>query len=515
VNTRRADLSVELKESGCTSDASDRLIAAALTGVGRHSNFAKADASHKDSGATADSAQASKTQLLIAAQSKMPWFMSSKFKNEVEEFEARASKDSLALSERAKLYKQVTRLIDAAPPGQAVNPGWNLLLAEQIIAHAAEPTKVDQGNHKTCGAAALESQMYTRDPSDAAKFVVDLYLTGRFQPIGSSKPLVLDQSLRLPDSEANRSETQSRVRNYSSQLFQCGAIAMEYEGYRQVKRYYQRLDAGSYLDEIVVGTRSVKGKRETVTREFDGLYPSQVADMNQKITGKRNPLSIIERRDIHPFDGLIHVGSEGELKDMLSKLKIAKRLPAIAFVDSEHEPFWTDARYGQAGSKGGGHLVCIDDYRERPPGVVSVNNQWGRECDHLNVTVQEVYLSLIRKYDTVATLKNAVADNLREGRENLALELELLRQERAKKEISTEQFDRQLGLIVRNFEKSCGNGSIPADEQTQILDELHQVHLAEVKSRLSEMKDQLQNFFSQSKTPPWRKQSLRDLIKFR
>ena len=117
----------------------------------------------------------------------------------------------------------VQSLIEFLEAGDSSNPDLpnaadRVHIAEQIMSHAADPQLIDQGGHYTCAVAALESQMFTRNPSQAARMIADVATEGAFET-ASGKTVRPDSSLLKPDSEAQEHPTPDRSRSYASQLF--------------------------------------------------------------------------------------------------------------------------------------------------------------------------------------------------------------------------------------------------------------------------------------------------------
>jgi hypothetical protein len=101
------------------------------------------------------------------------------FKDNMRLFEERSERDKLSPTETAKTYKEIDRLLEAKGD-KPLKPEQRKDLAEQIIRQAADPTIIDQGGHNTCNMATVETRMYTRNPSDAARLVTDVALTGQY-----------------------------------------------------------------------------------------------------------------------------------------------------------------------------------------------------------------------------------------------------------------------------------------------------------------------------------------------
>lgn len=423
-------------------------------------------------------------QLESIACAKMPWWMKAHFHQDMEHFKARAANDNLSQADQINFYKQVGRLLDAAPAVQTWAVGWHVLLAEQLMSYAANPQTVDQGRRKTCGAAVLQSQMFCKDPADAAKLIVDVFLTGSFRSGYDGRTVRPHNSLLMPDIEANQQRVPSGQRTYASQLFQGTAISLVYAGYRQTQRNFSAYNHRQVeIEEEVIYSAGGRSVRD----EFDGLTPAQIVEMNRHITGGRNRLNIIERRDIHPFDGQNHVGSEDELKELLSNLKKEHRLPAIAFVNTDHQPFWTDGHYGKKHAVGGGHFVCLTDYMDAP-NAVAVDNQWGNSADHDRIPVQQLFLSLQTNHKAITELENSVKHNQVAPAQRIQMELEIARRQYASKQMNDETYCRRVEQTMTEFDKYSETGKISPQEQTRILDQMNEMHNFYMHQQLERLK---------------------------
>src|SRR5262249_24332156 len=161
------------------------------------------------------------------------------FKDKINEFEQRTP--PVGEAEKAKCYEELNRLMEAKdPPPRADLPkeADRIRLARQVLEHAAHPDGIFQGDHGTCGAAALESKLYTQDPAAAAHMVREVATTGKFTPLQppDAKPVEIHPSLVKPDEESNISLTGTQLdgaRNYASEIFQGAAMSLVTPGYRQ------------------------------------------------------------------------------------------------------------------------------------------------------------------------------------------------------------------------------------------------------------------------------------------
>lgn len=350
-----------------------------------------------------------------------------KFHEDLQRFEERARAQNMSPEEQAKFYHQVSRLLEAQD-----NPDNDKLpkekdrakLAEQIMSHAANPAQIDQGNHGSCGVAAMESQMYTKSPSEAAKIVADVATTGSFTG-ADGKKVTPDSSLIPADAQARKDEKKDGERDYASQIFQDSAISVVYGSYKRVEPDPNKRPPDN-------GDRhQPRGSLQTA-EGTPGLTPDELRRINEKIAGDRNVIPILEGNNVNEGDGQVHVNSEAELKSKLQELKEQGRLPAIILVNSNHEPFLTDSGKGAGAPKAGSeglHYVTITDYDPKT-GAIKLDNQWGKDSDHTSVTTQELFLATKKGEmtpESVKDLQKVVDENRKNHTQNAMLELELAR----------------------------------------------------------------------------------------
>ena len=296
-------------------------------------------------------------------------------------FEDRAAKDKLPPDEVAKTYEAANKLYESTGD-QPIPKADKAVLADQIIAHAAVPTRIDQGQHNTCGPSSLESRLFTTHPSDAAKLISDVGTTGSYTAKDGTK-VNLDANDLKKDNEAGNNPPKDNERSYASKLFQETALDLHF----QAKGEHFKETPGS-----VPGDRSsygLKDKEQVVdshgrSKDFDGVTLNDLSDMETKITGKRDASHYLGNHEIYGNDRqqagkMTTFKNEAEFKQALTDAKKNGEMPLTVWVDSRQPPFGNGQ---QAGGGGGGHFVSITDYDDKT-GKVSVDNQWGKDADHL------------------------------------------------------------------------------------------------------------------------------------
>src|SRR5262249_17987192 len=271
-----------------------------------------------------------------------------------------------------------------------------------------------------------------------------------------------DPSLLKPDAEGQLDPTPDGKRNYASQVFQGTAISMEPSG------------AGYKQGEPNESARPPKTGETCNAGEFKGVSPAEVQDMEKRITGNDHALPVIENSKVNVGDGQVHVGSEQELRSQLTMMKNAHppQLPAVIFVHSQNEPFFSDSGGGKAGGSGAGHFVTVTDF-DSHPGKVSIDNQWGKGSDHKDVSVGQLYRATEHsKEDRIKELDAEVKRNKALHKEDPVAELELLRLQKDAGVIDSNKYDEQVTKLMKDsierWNKDPDMKSISADQRRQL-----------------------------------------------
>ncbi len=322
--------------------------------------------------------------------SKMSDAFKQSFKDKIKEFENRTP--PVSEEERGRFYQELNRLTEAKdPPPRADLPGEKdrMRLAKQVLDNATRPEGIFQGDHGTCGAAALESKLYTKNPSAAARMVAEVATTGKFTPLAppDARPVEIHKSLVKADPEAQPSLDGMQLdgaRNYASEIFQGSAMSLVTPGYRQ--------ERPSPSDPTDTGERSDEGPNP-------GLEAGEVTEIERQVTGNDKPVKVIKHSDDrHPSneDLPTHVTSPEDLKVRLAELQRKGEMPIVIMVNTGEEPFLTDSKGLHAGAAGGAHFVTITHY-DPATGKVSFDNSWREESDHLRdkaISADEMYRAM-------------------------------------------------------------------------------------------------------------------------
>ncbi len=311
------------------------------------------------------------------------------FRDDMKIFEKRMRGKPGEQEEIGKTYLQLARLLgdsNNAPCDQKERS----LLARQIILNAANPTNnVNQGNHNSCTAAAVEVRTYSLYPGQAARVIADIGLTGEYKT-ASGKVVTLDSESRSMDKEAKdfadfddcwKIGNFAGKRNYASQVFQITAVNAFWKTqggdirYSQV-RTTEKGDTGERLQDFA------DPKNPKVTGQSPGIFCGKVSDMSYEITGRHEVTTLFpaESENFSEVDTLA-VNNAKHLRTLLTGATHGKLLlPLIIRVDTQNKPFSDYSKAGKDGA-GGGHVLNIMDYNVETD-EVTVDNTWGVAKDH-------------------------------------------------------------------------------------------------------------------------------------
>ena len=397
-----------------------------------------------------------------------------RFKEDMDEFERRAkeAKPPLSPEEVAKTYQEVRRLMETEGD-KPTDPNERLILAQQVMHQAAHPTEVRQGQHPTCNVAALESRLYTTNPSDVAKMVADAAIKGEYTtnppPPAKGVTVKLDTQSLQPTGEASYHPPRDADRSYASQIFQVTASNIAWEKYNQKQNppkhthfeQHEESDPGKVPHDS--GGRQVDysdPKHPQVLKNSDktpktgtGVTTGEMVDIAREITGKPQDGSVIESANFGD-KGVTRVSREEDLNAALAEAKRSGRLPVTIHVYSGKEPFATDSGNGKEGGSGGWHVVNVTDYKEGPPAKVKIDNQWDDKKDHLKddnmVPVADLFKAMTSPYQD---LKQEIRELEKQGKHDTSKELELLEMEKRDGDIKGDAYDKKLAHILAESEK--------------------------------------------------------------
>lgn len=383
------------------------------------------------------------------------------FKENMRLFEERAERDKLSPIEIAKTYKEIDRLLEAKGD-KPLKPEQRKDLAEQIIRQAADPTTIDQGGHNTCNMATVETRMYTRNPSDAARLVTDVALTGQYVATDGRRVRVNPGA----HDEARNPNTIDGERSHASEIFQVTAVNLHIDqenrktnprGQLRYEQHPTQPGSGDTGERII----DYASKPPKVLDYHPQIYDENLGnlrDVYSAITGKKEEGIVIahDAPNVDKSDGVTRISSEQELNDALAQAKKDGKMPLIVTVDTNMEPFWTDSGAGKAGGSGGGHVVTITDYTPGPPAKVTIDNQWGKGADHdatKPLSVHDLYQSIKDKDHAVGELEKDVKAAKDSGHPDTYKELELARLKFQTEKLSKEDYEKEITRLSKEVAK--------------------------------------------------------------
>lgn len=287
----------------------------------------------------------------------------------------------------AKLVEFKTLIQDRTKIDGALENRLAVACAEQIIAHAARPTEIDQGNHPTCAAACVEVRTYMRHPAAAARLLADMAVNGYYRGSLTGKELQIDPISMLAHQEATRLVPQNENRGIASQIFQVAAYNMMYKLAGKDLEFKQE-----EINQLNPRGDHMYGDRANTTVPVN--HDNWVLDAYSEIVGRKEPSWIVSQSWFHKFKANergLKVDSEEQLKDLIQTAARTGNFPLVICVDTRNSTF-TMGSAKQDGSKNGGlHAISIVGIRGDK---IELDNQWGNEDDRLGrqaLSIKEVF----------------------------------------------------------------------------------------------------------------------------
>jgi len=145
-------------------------------------------------------------------------------KHDLELIEERVKNDRITALEAEQSFKHLERLLTTeSEAGLTLED--RQILAQQVVAQMAVPTRTDQGQFNTCNVTTVECRLYSRHPSMPARMVTDLALTGQYTA-GDGTNVKIDVGAK--DERSKDVPVPDGFRSYASQLFQVCAVNVHY-----------------------------------------------------------------------------------------------------------------------------------------------------------------------------------------------------------------------------------------------------------------------------------------------
>jgi hypothetical protein len=416
------------------------------------------------------------------------------FKANMKALEDRAGKDHLSPQEVQKTYKEVDRLLEAEG-NQPLKPEQRKHLAEQVMKQAGHPQLIDQGQHNTCAVAnGVESRMYTRNPSDAAKLVTDVATTGQYTT-KEGRTIQIDAK---PHGESTWNPTPDGSRTHASEIFQLTAVNIKVDKENQSTnppgqmRYEHRdpVPGSGNKDEVMVDySKNPKGDVVDDSPGFTTANDGSLRDIYQSITGIHETGTVVGSDSYltDRSDAVKRVHTEQEFNDYLAQCKKDGKFPVAIALDTTSEPFWTDSGNGAAGGSGGGHILTVTDYTPGNPPKVDVDNSWGSRVDHQGanaLSVHDLYQAMDAPANKARDMKQDVDYNRAHGNPNHYKEFELERLNRlqmpndkdnpAQKQANDQKYEQSVMEAMRRAQQDWAQHPNPA-EQAQAMEKLNNI----------------------------------------
>ncbi|MBX9568012.1 MAG: LysM peptidoglycan-binding domain-containing protein [Candidatus Obscuribacterales bacterium] len=384
-------------------------------------------------------------------------------KADMKAFEKRAAEQKPPMSpeEVAKTYDQVSKILESKTD-VPVSQTDKAKIAEQVLHQSAHPNEVRQGYHNTCNVTTIESRMYTKYPSEAARVVAEASITGQVTMSDGRVVQVPAGSLQ-PDAQASHHPSPDNERSHASQIFQVAAVNDYYDRQNNSTtppgqvRYEQDVptgpnDTGERLWNYGTTPRTPATDAAGTALSPPDIPTSELEKISNNITGK-NEKDFVIINGKYGDKNTVKVNSEKELGEKLEQMKKDGKLPAIIWVDAKNEPFFTDSGAGSNGGSGGAHVVTITDY-DPDTKQAKIDNQWDQADDH-PVSIHDLYTATRPASDqsTIDRYETDVAWDRLFGTEDGFKEMELLRLQRNANKLTDAEYDQKMIDTMREQEK--------------------------------------------------------------
>lgn len=213
-------------------------------------------------------------------------------------------------------------------------------IRKDVMYHVAYPAEIYQGATQSCNVAVIERDMAMTNPAKYAATVVEAVTEGTIHT-ADGKAIKLDvKNLKMADSSG---------RDLASRVFQTSVLVAEFH---PTKKFVNTPDG---LGQLRPGE---KNQGSNQPESFNGLFPGEIAEIRQKLTGEEKTIGVIL--------------NEAELKKAVDQ----NGLPMTIAVDAHSPPF------GKGPQGDANHVVTITGVEAGPPVKYLVQNQWGADADH-------------------------------------------------------------------------------------------------------------------------------------
>ncbi|MFN8553740.1 MAG: hypothetical protein U0103_19885 [Candidatus Obscuribacterales bacterium] len=309
-------------------------------------------------------------------------------------FLERAHQQGLTADEIARTFASTQRILESTTG--KVSAALRQQLAEQIMAQAAHPESISQGQNLTCNVTDIEVRTWAKHPAVMANIVADVAIDG-FYTARDGKVIQIPIKNLIPDLPDNRF-TSDQQRSFASQLIQA-ALLNDISQRSSTPRFFSHIprttqqESGNHWTDadgnILLGT---DGKPLNFSVGF-----GEIVAEAERITGAKQ--IVFANESVDNSEGVITFNSEQDLKNQLEQAAKDGRMPII-FAITDGDPLLRGPYENGDESKDdrenphrnrGGHVVCIDSY-DPETGLVQLDNTWGINDDKF-VSVHELYLA--------------------------------------------------------------------------------------------------------------------------
>jgi hypothetical protein len=280
------------------------------------------------------------------------------FKTDLKNFESGVTCGDFSAEQAKQTYEEVERLLTAEQG--AVSQPERILLAQNIMHHAAQPTSIDQGKYKTCTTTAASELIYLTRPELAAKMAADTALTGQWTtPDG--KTIKIDKESLIPTPESRVNPPLDGDRSYATQVLNL-VMSNEITQRREPPEYYYQSEKRSNAADS--GERLLNADGKPVLDEKGKAMDSPNISVGD-----------LEAQASRLGEGKPFYYTAVLAEDLQQNLKEGKT-PIIVRVNPE-SPQLTGLPDKNSDS---GHAVSISRYDPHTE-MVRLSNQWGSEND--------------------------------------------------------------------------------------------------------------------------------------
>lgn len=337
-----------------------------------------------------------------------------KFRRNIKEFEERASRDGLSAVEIARVYRDLSKILDLKG-NTPLTQRERVRMAGAAIAAAADPTSNDQGTYNTCQIATIENRLYAKQPSVVTDVLAQIATDGKFITKDGTVAPMERTNMRAHGDAALNNRSGSWTRSYASQIFQTAAVTAFYtqENLRKMPpgdvHYYQNArtsdyDSGESLVDYSNGKAQEIDKGPGAAGEMNNMIK-----INEQLTGKWQPelfmanKALIDRSPEH--NKATAFGSVDEFAARLEQLRAGEKGPLYAtlFVRVNSDPLVGMRKNNPLTGPlviekilDDGHVMNIVDYDAKTR-TVKLDGQWGNSRDFINkpLTIEQAYAATL------------------------------------------------------------------------------------------------------------------------